>query len=495
MTSRRRLIVIGLDSGSPDYLFDRCRKFMPHVDHLLRSAVRADLRTTDPPISVPAWPVMFTGVDPGSLGLYGFRSRKDHSYSTTYGPLSTTIPVPTLWHMLSEGGMRVCVIGMPVGYPPPKVNGIYISDFLTPAGARDFTYPPGLAEEIERKYGPYVFDVTFRAEERDQLYRDIVRMTQVRFAIAEELYLREKWDVFAIHEIGTDRLHHAYTKYFDPAHSSYVAGNRFEHVLEDYYRIVDQGIGRILAHADEATWVCIVSDHGSMPMAGCFCINQFLAKKGYLSLGPVERPSTPLESAPVDWKRTEAWGAGGYYARIFFNVRGRERDGIVDPKDLPRLRERLLEDLGSITTPDGRPFAVRVLEPNAIYRSVLGDPPDLMVYFDNLRWRSAGSVGHPTDFLLENDIGPDDAVHSIEGVFVLAGPQVGREVPVTGQAIVDVTPTLLELMGLPVAPHIQGRPMREVLREALGERAAPRLGKRITEPERGQGDASQRGQS
>ena len=460
---RRRLIVIGLDSASPDYLFGRCRKVMPNLDLLLRRAVRAPLRTTDPPISVPAWPVMFTGVDPGTLGLYGFRHRIENSYTKTKGPVSTDIPVPTLWSLLSESARRVCVIGMPVGYPPPPVNGVYISDFLTPAGSRDFTYPEALAAEIEREYGPYVFDVTFRAEERDQLYRDIVRMTQVRFAIAEDLYLREPWDVFAIHEIGTDRLHHAYTKYFDPAHPGYVPGNRFEHCLSDYYRIVDQGIGRILSHRDTRTVVCIVSDHGSMPMAGCFCVNQWLAEKGYLALGPVAERGTPLDAAPVDWSRTQAWGAGGYYARIFFNVRGREKEGTVDPSDIPRLRERLERDLSAIRTPDGKPFGTRVLDPVTLYHQVRGEPPDLMVYFDDLRWRSAGTLGHPTNFLRENDIGPDDAVHAVEGIFVLADAAVTGEVELPPQDVIDLTPTLLALLGEPLPAHLQGKPMASAL--------------------------------
>ena len=102
------------------------------------------------------------------------------------------------------------------GYPPPKVNGLYISDFLTPDGARDYAYPESLRNEIEAKWGTTSSDVVFRADERVQLYDNIRRMTEKRFSIAEELYQRERWDVFAIHEIGVDRIHHAYTKLLRP---------------------------------------------------------------------------------------------------------------------------------------------------------------------------------------------------------------------------------------------------------------------------------------
>jgi len=442
---------------------------MPNLRRLLPGSTYGPLRTTDPPISLPAWAVMFTGVDPGTLGMYGFRHRLNHSYTQNYGPAADRLPVPTFWQILSQRGRRVAVVGMPPGYPPPTINGLYISDFLTPEGASDWATPPELVRELTARYGTYRFDVTFRATEREQLYLDIVDMTQLRFSIAEDLYLRERWDVFAIHEVGTDRLHHAYTKYFDPAHGAYVPGNSLEHVLMDYYRVVDRSIGRLLSHVDEETIVVISSDHGSMPMAGCFCINQWLVDHGYLAVrGRVER-GTPLEKADVDWDRTRVWGAGGYYARIFFNLKRRESQGTVGPAELPALREALIQELGSIRTPEGRPMVTRILEPSDVYRTVTGDPPDLMVYFDQLRWRSAGTLGHPTLFLKENDTGPDDAVHSMNGVLLIRDPRRPGAGLMGTQDILDVTPTLLSLLEEPIPSHIQGRPMSFLLAPGEGK--------------------------
>ncbi|HXQ93969.1 MAG TPA: alkaline phosphatase family protein [Thermoplasmata archaeon] len=453
---RPPLIVIGLDSATPEHLFGICLPKMPNVRRLLARGAHSVLRSTDPPISIPSWPVMLTGVDPGTLGLYGFRHRKSFSYTETYGPTSK-LPVPSVWELFSSAGRRVCTIGMPLGYPPLPVNGLAISDFLTPAGATDWTYPPSLAHEIEGRYGHYRFDVTFRASERRQLYRDIVQMTQQRWAIAEDLYQREPWDVFAIHEIGVDRLHHAYTKYFDPSHQAFVPGNPFEHVVEEYYGIVDECIGRLLATAPEDAVVVIVSDHGSMPMAGCFCINSWLAERGYLKFRTVPTEPTPFEKCDVDWATTTVWGAGGYYARLFFNVRGRDPQGTVDPADVPALRARLLGQLGELKGPDGGAMPVRILDPHTAYRSVVGDPPDLMAYFGELKWRSAGSVGHPGLYLKENDTGPDDAVHSYDGVFALYDPRATAGTELAPQAIMDVAPTLLAIGGLPIPAHVQGR--------------------------------------
>ena len=437
---------------------------MPNVSALLETGVRGAMRTTDPPISIPAWPVMFTGFDPGTLGFYGFRHRLNHSYTQTYVPRSTLLGFPSLFTLLSDRGRRVAVIGMPPGYPPPKVNGFYISDFLTPPGSTDTTFPPELRAEIDARFGTYEFDVPFRAQERGALFAQLVEMTRRRWEAAQALYTREPWDLFAIHEIGTDRLHHAYWKFINPSHPKFERGNPFEHVAEEYFAQLDRWIGRVVSEIDADTVVAIVSDHGMMSMQGCFCINQWLEQKGYLTLAqPPARPGTPLEKADVDWSRTRVWGAGGYYARLFFNVRGREPQGVVAPEELPALRATLERDLATLTGPDGRPLSARILDPKMLYREVNGDPPDLMVYFDDLQWRSAGTMGYPTNYLEENDTGPDDAVHSVDGVFLLYDPDRPAGRSFAGIDAVDVMPTLLAAIGEEVPPGLQGRVVPEAL--------------------------------
>ena len=470
-----RLLLIGLDGVPPDLLFDRLLPRMPNVRSLVERGVRAPLRTTDPPISVPAWPVMFTGVDPGTLGLYGFRHRRRSSYTEMYVPTSADVPVPTFWQTLSERGRRVAVFGMPLGYPPPAVNGVYVSDFLTPPESEVTTFPPELRAELDGPDGPYRFDVTFRSGALDRVAREIFEMTRRRFRAAEAVLARERWDVFALHEIGTDRLHHAFWKHFDRTHPQYRAGNPYERIAEEYYELIDDGIGWLLARVDDRTDVVVVSDHGSMAMRGCFCVNQWLEENGYLVLRhPPPRQGTPFEEVDVDWSRTTVWGAGGYYARLFFNLEGREANGIVPTQKVDAVRDQLVAELGRLRDPDGAPVRVDVLRPEETYRSVRGDAPDLMVYFDELRLRSAGTMGHPTDFLAENDTGPDDAVHSPYGVFLYA-PSAGTEPKLIPEfSMIQVTPTLLTLLGEPVPAHVQGTAVPEVVEASeASARTAP----------------------
>lgn len=458
----RRLLVIGLDSVPPGFLFEQYRDRMPNLARILARSAYGTLRTIDPPITVPAWAVMFSGVDPGTLGLYGFRHRRPGSYRDTYTPTSSLLSHPCLWDLLSRAGRRVAVIGMPPGYPPPRVNGIYVSDFLTPDTATDIVYPAALLPEIRAAAGgEYRFDVTFRADDRERVEREIFDMTRRRFAVARHLWGKERWDLFAMHEIGPDRIHHAFWKFFDPTHPKYVKGSPFRSVAERYYALLDEEIGRLMEAVPEDVLVWFASDHGSKAMDGCFCINDWLIRSGYLVLkGPRPSPGTPLEDVEVDWSRTRVWGAGGYYARLFFNLRGREPEGIVDPAEVGGLTRTLEAELGALARPDGQNLGVELLVPAKVYREVRGDPPDLMAYFGGLSWRSAGTVGHDNLFLAENDTGPDDSVHSMDGFFILYDP---LEPPPAGrlpdQSILDVAPTLLQRLGMSIPSYMQGTPI------------------------------------
>lgn len=462
----RRLMIIGLDSVPPGFLFDRYLGRMPNVRRLLERSRRGTLHTIDPPITVPAWAVMFSGVDPGTLGIYGFRHRRRGTYHETYTPSSRTLRYPCLWDLLSREGKRVAVIGMPPGYPPPHVNGVYVSDILTPPGAADWVYPQSLTEELRAVAGgTYVFDASFRADDRDRVEREVFEMTRRRFAVARHIWNQEAWDLFALHEIGPDRIHHAFWKYFDPTHPKHVVDAQFNSTADRYYALLDEEIGRLLDGLSDDVLVWIASDHGSQAMDGCFCVNEWLIREGFLTLrGPRPPPGTRLSQAEVDWSQTRVWGSGGYDARLYFNIRGREPSGIVDPKEVPALTRELRTRLETVVRPDGELLGVALLDPAKIYREVRGDAPDLMAYFGGLRWRSAGTIGYDSLFLAENDTGPDDSVHSMEGVFVLYDPRAPERAGVLAeQSILDVAPTLLRRLEQKVPPHMQGKTIDALL--------------------------------
>lgn len=464
----RKVAVIGLDSVPPSLLFERLLEKMPNIQRLYKNGLHGELLTCDPPITIPAWTVMMTGKNPGKLGMYGFRHRKGFAYNDGYIVNSTHIRDETVWDVLARNGLKSIILGVPPAYPPRRLaHGNVISCFLTPSVERPFTYPEELKKEIlELTKGKYLFDVTFRTEDRDALKRELFTMTETRLEVAQYLIDNKLWDFFMMHEIGFDRLHHAFWKFFDPAHPKYVKGNKYEHIAEEYYELFDKGLAKLMASFPKDTATFILSDHGSKGMKGAFCFNQWLEREGYLRFNT--RPSSPvdLDKADVDWARTKAWGWGGYYARVFFNVKGREPQGSIPQSDLETEKQALVGKIMSIADSSGKTMSNRVFEPEKLYGTAVGDKPDLMVYFDDLYWRSAGTVGHDSLYLSENDTGPDDSVHSMDGVFMLNVP--GRDLGgriLKGLRIEDMAPSLLKIYGLQFEDdsHIDGRVIPEVV--------------------------------
>jgi predicted AlkP superfamily phosphohydrolase/phosphomutase len=452
-----RALVIGLDCAAPQLVFDQWLDQLPTIRGLTERGAWGVLRSCDPPITVPAWSSMTSSRSPGSLGFYGFRNRRDHSYDKLTFADSRSVRVPRVWDLLSTRGRPVIVLGVPQTYPVSRVNGVMVSCFLTPdTETSQYTYPAGLKGEIEALVGRYLVDVrNFRTEDKDRLLAEIEEMTEKRFRVAEHLLETRPWDLFFMVEMGTDRIHHGFWRFTDSEHRLYEAGNQYEQAMLDYYRALDAKLGRLLRFADEDTAILLVSDHGAKRMDGGICVNEWLRREGYLHLK--EEPDGPTRLTPdlIDWSRTTAWGEGGYYCRLFLNVEGREPEGIVPADQYERVRAELKDRLEGLGDDQGRPIGTLAHRPEELYGEALGVAPDLLVYFGDLYWRSIGQVGTGTVHVFENDTGPDDANHAHEGLYILVadGVEPGRA---EERDLRDVAPTLLRLLGEEVPADMEG---------------------------------------
>ena len=457
--SRRRVMVIGLDCAAPELVFDHWLNDLPNLRSLYQQGLHGELRSCDPPITVPAWSVMMSSKSPGRLGVYGFRNRADYSYDRYSIANSLAIKEDRLWEILSREGKRSIVIGVPGTYPPKPLNGTMVTDFLTPDTSCEYTHPPEFKKEIEQVVGDYILDVRdFRSGNKAKILADIYEMTRKRFQLARHLLAKNDWDYFIMVEMGTDRIHHALWDNMDPNHRFYEAGNEFENAIHDYYKEVDQEIGELLKFADAGTDVFVVSDHGAKRMDGGICINEWLMANGYLSLQEKPASAVPLSKVKIDWTRTKAWGDGGYYARVFLNVAGREPEGTIAPQDYEKVRDDLIAGLKSIPDENGRDIGTQVYRPEELYKDVRGVAPDLIVYFGGLYWRSLGTVGGGKIHTFENDTGPDGANHAENGMIIWrrAGGVNGSR-KLTGAKITDVAPTILEIFGLTVPADMEGK--------------------------------------
>ncbi|WFO74789.1 alkaline phosphatase family protein [Desulfurococcaceae archaeon MEX13E-LK6-19] len=446
----RKTVVIGLDCAPPRILYDEMKNELEYLGRIVGDGERYVLKSSHPPITIPAWAVMTTGKTPGELGLYGFRHRKPGSYGEIYIANSRLVRHPHIWVELGRLGYHSIVVGVPPSYPPKPIKGYLISDFITPDATKMYTWPPGLKREIEGLVGPYIFDVVYRSHEKDKIVKELWEMTEQHFKVLKYLVKNKKWDFMWFVEIGVDRVHHAFWKYWDKEHPKYEPGNKYEHVIPEYYRFLDKKIGELLQELPKDTLLVVVSDHGAKAMKGAFAVNQWLEEIGFLKLKrKPEKPCTDLKPDMVDWEHTKAWGWGGYYSRIFINIKGREPKGIVPPEKVPDVIAELRDELKKLRGPSGEQWKNMLYTPQELYPVVNGDAPDTLVYLDDLNWRAAGTIGWPTPYLEENDKGPDDAVHDWYGVFTIYDPEGTIESGDKGVIdIVDVKKKILEAMGV-----------------------------------------------
>ena len=395
-----RVAIVGWDCASPWLVFEHFASAMPHTQALLQRGAGGRLRSCHPPITVPAWMCMATGADAGEHGVYGFRGvadTTDPGFVLT-GAQSFRGPRP-IWERLASRGLSSHVVGLPGTWPPT-------SDRIVPGILTPDDHPVPCAG--------YRYDVAdFRNMAPLQLVSEISEMTVARFDQVEDLAARDDWNLLWVVEIGLDRLHHALWHHVDPTHPRFTGDSRLAAALRDYYGLLDNRLGRLVALLDDAeTAFCVVSDHGARPMLGGIRVNEYFRERGWLTLHHEPVGIERLDLAAVDWGRTRAWTTGGYCARVY----------LEDPD--PAFHEEVAEALRALPGPDGERLATQVHAARDLWPLRRGRSPDLLAYLGDLDYRCLGTVGAGPIHQPSNDRGPDAANHDWDGIIVAAGPGV-----------------------------------------------------------------------
>jgi predicted AlkP superfamily phosphohydrolase/phosphomutase len=452
-----KICILGLDCAAPEIVFGDER--LVNLRRLMSHGVYGRLRSVIPPITVPAWMCMSTSQDPGSLGVYGFRNRVDYSYEKLGFANSASIKAPAMWDQVAREGGQSIIVGVPPNYPPRRVNGISIGCFLTPDTVKnDFTYPPGIKTKLTELVGEYPTDVkNFRTDRKDWLKEEIFRMSRKQWQVVHWLLKEQEWDYFHFVDIGLDRMHHGFWNYFDPQHVQFAPGNPYQTAIPEYYLWLDEQIGAALELLDDDTVVLIVSDHGAQRLDGGFAVNEWLIREGLLVLDEYPTTLTPFEKLKVNWSKTRVWSEGGYYARVFFNVQGREPQGVIPAADYESFQNEMKARFEALEDDKGQPMNSPVFKPQEIYRRVRNVAPDLIVHFGSLYWRSIGTVGHSKIHVQENDTGPDGCNHAQYGMFILSAANCPLSGEYDGASLLDIAPTLLDLAGYQIPGSMQGR--------------------------------------
>jgi len=255
--------------------------------------------------------------------------------------------------------------------------------------------------------------------------------------------------------------------------------------------------------------ILLMSDHGHGPVRSFLYVNNLLAQRGFLKFKPIiasqlKRAAFQLGLTPrfvynimlalglgklrrtldkrrggrgllkqfflsfsdVDWSRTCAYSIG-YIGEVHINLRGREPQGIVEPgKEYERVRDDVINSLRELRLPNGTPLVEHIWKKEEIYHGAhLTNAPDILFLPRNLETIAFGDFEFGSNKVIERSFGVSSS-HRMNGIFIASGAGIKNAGEFRGAQLIDLAPTILHLMGLPVPTDMDGRVLTEALADA-----------------------------
>jgi predicted AlkP superfamily phosphohydrolase/phosphomutase len=500
-----RVLLLGLDGATYNVLGPAFEAgHMPRLRSLLERGGQGVLESTVPPYTPPGWTSIFTGVNPGRHGIFGFTL--GHVQEPRGLVRLDRVRSPAIWNAADAQGARMGLFNIPMTYPAPPVSGWAVSGMLTPEGGGEtpdnFTWPDELAAKIAGRVGRYEIDVEVNYDEDWKstaiLERLSANLTTKRRAL--HLLLEESSDVsllFAVLE-APDRLMHCHYKYIDPRceHYSQPAAEPIRARAWDFFDEMDAVITDLLAWVGPDGFIVTMSDHGFGPKDKVVNVNLLLREWGLLSVRAVAalgsagslrsiarraksvvprtvwRRAKSAAHAAIDWAHTNAFASPNPQQGIYVNLQGREPHGIVAPADYERVRDEIAERFAELTDPgDGRPVLDRMYRREEVAQGPeAGSGPDLYPVCRDYTYELSDGL-YSASTLTDYRSLPRGFHHS-DGIFGLAGPGIEPRAGLRAR-VYDIAPTALYLAGLKL-PEVDGRVIAEALPPAMLEDRPPR---------------------
>lgn len=531
---RYKIVIIGWDGATWDLIRPWAEAGdLPTVARIMAEGAAGEMRSTIPPTTAQAWASMTTGTNPGKHGLMDWVTRRPGGYESM--PVTANLCTQkTIWELLSEAGRRVFTFNVPMTYPTRPLNGLVVAGLGVPTVESKFTYPPELYQEIVSTVGEYVLypnpgqpDSDSRVEAfLERLYR----VTDIHFQTLDYLRAKEDWDSWMAVVSGTDAIQHVLWRFLDPNHNRYDSekSKRFGGEAIRFFQYVDKALGQLLDGLEQDTVLFLTSDHGFGPLNKWFHVNTWLLQQGFIVLKPgiwprLKRRMFQLGFTPmnvysvlrtlglgqlkqevvagrgqgrlrallplvflsfddVDWNRTRAY-AMGQTGPIYFNLKGREPQGIVEPgAEAEALRREIVDRLRQVRDPgSGEAVVGEIYRPEELYAGPHLNKAADIIFTPRFEARHGQIPGFgEVDFGTNRTIAPMQrgisGVHRLNGLFMAFGEPIRPGIWLEGAQIVDVAPTALHLAGLSVPEDMDGRVLLKALRPEYADPASIRYG-------------------
>ncbi|ELZ92389.1 alkaline phosphatase family protein [Haloferax volcanii] len=419
-----RVAFIGID-GVPFTLLSEHPDEFPHFAALADEGSAGDIDSIVPPESSACWPALTTGVNPGETGVYGFQDREVGSYDT-YVPMGRDVQATRVWDRVTDAGRKATVMNVPVTFPPQRNVQRMVSGFLSP-GVDKAAYPDDFRDTLSEMN--YKIDVNAKLghdEDKTAFMEDARKTLDRRYEAFEHYIDQDDWDLFFGVFMTTDRVNHFLFK-------DYERDGKNKDAFMEFYRTVDDYLGRIRDALPEDVTLIVASDHGFTSLDYEVHCNTWLEENGWLSyedddhdaLSDIDEDSKAYSLIP---------------GRFFVNLEGREPRGSVPQSEYEAVRDELKAELEALEGPDGNKVADRVVVKEDAFRGDHDDiAPDLVVIPNHGFDLKSGFKGHDDVF----GVGPRNGMHSFDNATLYVDDPGAV---IEDADLYDIAPTILDLM-------------------------------------------------
>jgi predicted AlkP superfamily phosphohydrolase/phosphomutase len=316
-------------------------------------------------------------------------------------------------------------------------------------------YTQGIAEDTKALSGGVLDDKEYLQQARTVL-AEHRRIFDAEFPKFQQ-------GVFFFYFSSLDLNSHMMWRLMDTKHPGYDASRAAQNgsAIADFYQQIDQVLGEVLPKLDNHTTLLVLSDHGFAPYYRSFNLNTWLLNNGYIKLKSLGDADSNEPLANVDWNGTRAYGLG--LNGLYINVRGRDRDGIVQAGAkadalIQEIKAKLLHEKDPQT---GLPVITRVDVAREAYRGPYANSgPDLLVGY-NRGYRAGWKTilgAFPPD-VLEDNINPWSGDHCMDYTLVPGVLLSNRKIVAATPALTDIAPTILSEFGIARPKDMMGRPV------------------------------------